>query len=157
MSGGSRDPSSRLAYAHVNNALNPIMAAAYLLERHADDPDAVREYAARIAKAAETGAATSARVGRFIRQDPLDDGSESQLDLGTLTSEVVAMMRSLWAERQAGGPIRLELSSRRRRGRRRGRSARGDHESHPQLPRCHGDGGTITIETVPMVSSRSSK
>lgn len=93
----------------VNNALNPIMAAAYLLDRHADDPAAVREYAARIAKAAETGAATSARVGRFIRQDPLDDASESQLDLGTLAAEVVAMMRSLWAERQTGGPIQLDL------------------------------------------------
>ena len=93
----------------VNNALNPIMAAAYLLDRHADDPAAVREYAARIAKAAETGAATSARVGRFIRQDPLDEGSESQLDLATLAGEVVAMMRSLWAERQVGGPIKLEL------------------------------------------------
>ena len=85
------------------------MAAAYLLDRHADDPNAVREYAARIAKAAETGAATSARVGRFIRQDPLDEGSESQLDLSTLAGEVVAMMRSLWAERQTGGPIHLEL------------------------------------------------
>ena len=93
----------------VNNALNPIMAAAYLLDRHADDPAAVREYAARIAKAAETGAATSARVGRFIRQDPLDDASESQLDLATLANEVVAMMRSLWAERQTGGPIQLDL------------------------------------------------
>jgi signal transduction histidine kinase len=93
----------------VNNALNPIMAAAYLLDRHAGDPNAVREYAARIAKAAETGAATSARVGRFIRQDPLDEGSESQLDLGTLAGEVVAMMRSLWAERQTGGPVQLEL------------------------------------------------
>jgi CheY-like chemotaxis protein/anti-sigma regulatory factor (Ser/Thr protein kinase) len=93
----------------VNNALNPIMAAAYLLDRHADDPVAVREYAARIAKAAETGAATSARVGRFIRQDPLDDASESQVDLATLAGEVVAMMRPLWAERQTGGPIRLDL------------------------------------------------
>jgi signal transduction histidine kinase len=93
----------------VNNALNPIMAAAYLLERHADDPNAVREYAARIAKAAETGAATSARVRRFIRQDPLDDGSESPLNLATLAGEVVAMMRSLWAERQTGGPVQLEL------------------------------------------------
>src|SRR5688572_10694682 len=93
----------------VNNALNPIMAAAYLLDRHANDPAAVREYAARIAKAAETGAATSARVGRFIRPDPLDDASETQVDLGTLAGEVVAMMRSLWAERQMGGPIKLEL------------------------------------------------
>ena len=55
----------------VNNALNPIMAAAYLLEANAENPDAVRDYAVRIAKAAETGAATAARVGRFIRQEPL--------------------------------------------------------------------------------------
>src|SRR5206468_12078943 len=55
----------------VNNALNPIMAAAYLLEANAEKPDAVRDYATRIAKAAETGAATAARVGRFIRQEPL--------------------------------------------------------------------------------------
>jgi CheY-like chemotaxis protein/anti-sigma regulatory factor (Ser/Thr protein kinase) len=47
-------------------------------------------------------------VGRFIRQDPLDDASESQVDLATLAGEVVAMMRPLWAERQAGGPIRLD-------------------------------------------------
>jgi hypothetical protein len=43
----------------VNNALNPIMAAAFLLETHADNPAAVRDYATRIAKAAETGAATA--------------------------------------------------------------------------------------------------
>ena len=36
----------------VNNALNPIMAAAYLLEANAGKPDAVRDYAGRIAKAA---------------------------------------------------------------------------------------------------------
>jgi len=46
----------------VNNALNPIMAAAFLLEANADNPVAVRDYAVRIAKAAETGAATAARV-----------------------------------------------------------------------------------------------
>jgi signal transduction histidine kinase len=131
----------------VNNALNPIMAAAYLLDRHADDPVAVREYAARIAKAAETGAATSARVARFIRQDPVDDGSES-LDLGILAGEVVAMMRSLWAERQAGPPVRLEL---------RLESARavgvaGEVRAaimnlvHNALD-ATADGGTITIET----------
>jgi hypothetical protein len=41
----------------VNNALNPIMAASYLLETNAENPVAVRDYAVRIAKAAETGAA----------------------------------------------------------------------------------------------------
>src|SRR2546430_6385526 len=34
----------------VNNALNPIMAAAYLLEANAENPGAVRDYAVRIAK-----------------------------------------------------------------------------------------------------------
>ena len=60
----------------VNNALNPIMAAAYLLEANAENPAAVRDYAVRIAKAAETGAATAARVGRFIRQVVARHGAE---------------------------------------------------------------------------------
>src|SRR5207245_1086725 len=60
----------------VNNALNPIMAAAYLLDANAENPAAVRDYAVRIARAAETGAATAARVGRFIRQEPLQSRSE---------------------------------------------------------------------------------
>ena len=34
----------------VNNALNPIMAAAYLLEANAENPGAVRDYAVRIAQ-----------------------------------------------------------------------------------------------------------
>ncbi|MGQ0712515.1 MAG: ATP-binding protein [Gemmatimonadaceae bacterium] len=132
----------------VNNALNPIMAAAYLLDRHAEDPAAVREYAARIAKAAETGAATSARVGRFIRQDPLDDRSESQLDLATLAGEVVAMMRSLWAERQSGGPIALELRLSAApavgiAGEVRAALMNLIHNALDAMP----DGGTITIET----------
>ena len=69
----------------VNNALNPIMAAAYLLEMNAENPAAVRDYAARIARAAETGAATAARVGPVHpagaaarlargRRGPLGDG-----------------------------------------------------------------------------------
>lgn len=132
----------------VNNALNPIMAAAYLLERHADDPAAVREYAARIAKAAETGAATSSRVGRFIRQDPIDESSEAQLDLAMLASEVVAMMRSLWAERHSGGPIALEtrLSPAHTlgvAGEVRSAIMNLIHNALDAMP----DGGTITVET----------
>ncbi|HUX32481.1 MAG TPA: ATP-binding protein, partial [Gemmatimonadaceae bacterium] len=92
----------------VNNALNPIMAAAYLLETNADNPDAVRDYAVRIAKAAETGAATAARVGRFIRQEPMKGVGEEMIDLSAVCDEVVAMTRPLWAERARGGLVQLE-------------------------------------------------
>jgi signal transduction histidine kinase len=92
----------------VNNALNPIMAAAYLLEANADNPAAVRDYAERIGKAAETGAATAARVGRFIRQEPLQAEREEVVDLSVVCDEVVAMTRPLWAERARGGTVQLE-------------------------------------------------
>ena len=92
----------------VNNALNPIMAAAYLLETNAENPAAVRDYAVRIAKAAETGAATAARVGRFIRQEPLQAEREEPVDLSVVCDEVVAMTRPLWAERARGGTVHLE-------------------------------------------------
>jgi PAS domain S-box-containing protein len=92
----------------VNNALNPIMAAAYLLEANAEKPDSVRDYAGRIAKAAETGAATAARVGRFIRQEPLQGVRDELVDLSTVCDEVVAMTRPLWAERARGGQIQLK-------------------------------------------------
>jgi PAS domain S-box-containing protein len=92
----------------VNNALNPIMAAAYLLEANAENPAAVRDYAVRIAKAADTGAATAARVGRFIRQEPLQGVRDELVDLSTVCDEVVAMTRPLWAERARGGQIQLK-------------------------------------------------
>jgi PAS domain S-box-containing protein len=92
----------------VNNALNPIMAAAYLLEANAENPAAVKDYAVRIAKAAETGAATAARVGRFIRQEPLQGIREELVDLSNVCDEVVAMTRPLWAERARGGHIELK-------------------------------------------------
>ena len=92
----------------VNNALNPIMAAAYLLETNAENPTAVRDYAVRIAKAAETGAATAARVGRFIRQEPLQGIREELVDVSNVCDEVVAMTRPLWAERARGGHIELK-------------------------------------------------
>ena len=94
----------------VNNALNPIMAAAYLLEMNAENPVAVRDYAVRIARAAETGAATAARVGRFIRQEPLLGAREDTVDLTVMVQEVVAMTRPLWQERAKGGVVQLDES-----------------------------------------------
>ena len=72
----------------MNNVLNPIMAASYLLGHHADSPDTVREYAERIRIAAEGGAALSARVARFIRQDPVHAGDEI-VDVSGLIADVV--------------------------------------------------------------------
>src|SRR5258708_1350899 len=92
----------------VNNALNPIMAAAYLLEANAENPAAVRDYAVRIAKAAETGAATAARVGRFIRQEPLRSDRDEPIDVSGICDEVVAMTRPLWKDRAKGGVIEFE-------------------------------------------------
>lgn len=85
----------------VNNALNPIMAAAYLLRHHAESPDAVRDYAERIRKAAEIGAATASRVGRFIRQEPVHAGGDVEVDLSVLADEVLDLTE----------PMRLQRSS----------------------------------------------
>src|SRR6185295_11720122 len=75
---------------------------------NAENPAAVRDYAERIAKAAETGAATAARVGRFIRQEPLQAEREDLVDLAQVCEEVVAMTRPLWTERAKGGIVKLE-------------------------------------------------
>jgi CheY-like chemotaxis protein len=94
----------------VNNALNPIVAAAHLLQLHATNPEKVRDYAVRIARAAETGAATASRVGRFLRQDPITLAPDARIDLAVITDEVIAMTRPIWAERVGGGAVMLDRS-----------------------------------------------
>jgi signal transduction histidine kinase len=91
----------------VNNALNPIMAAAHLILLDPTDAEAVRDYATRIAKAAETGAATAARVGRFIRQEPQTGLHEELIDLSVVADEVIAMTRPVWRARARGAEIEL--------------------------------------------------
>jgi signal transduction histidine kinase len=84
------------------------MAAAYLLEANAENAAAVRDYTARISTAVEIGAATAARVGRFIRQEPLQGiGAEELVDLSAVADEVATMTRPSWAERAIGGPVRF--------------------------------------------------
>jgi signal transduction histidine kinase/ActR/RegA family two-component response regulator len=83
----------------VNNALNPIMAAAYLLRHHAESPDAVRDYAERIRMAAEIGAATASRVGRFIRQEPVHAGGDVEVDLAVLADEVLDLTEPMRLQR----------------------------------------------------------
>ena len=85
----------------VNNALNPIMAAAYLLQLNAEKPDAVRDYAARIQKAAEAGASTASRVGRFIRQEPIHETENAEVDLSVLGHEVLDLTEPMRLQRTA--------------------------------------------------------
>jgi len=85
----------------VNNALNPIMAAAYLLRHHAESPTAVRDYADRIRQAAETAAATASRVGRFIRQEPLHAGGDVSIDLSELGNEVLDLTEPIRSRRSS--------------------------------------------------------
>jgi signal transduction histidine kinase/ActR/RegA family two-component response regulator len=92
----------------VNNALNPIMAAAYLLRHHAESPDAVRDYANRIQKAAEIAAATASRVGRFIRQEPVHAGGDEALDLSVLAEEVLDLTEPMRMRRSSeSGEIQI--------------------------------------------------
>jgi len=93
----------------VNNALNPIMAAAYLLRHYAESPDAVRDYADRIHKAAEIGAATASRVGRFIRQEPVHAGGDEPVELTALAEEVLDLTEPMRLRRSSeSGAIRIE-------------------------------------------------
>ena len=95
----------------VNNALSPIMSAAFLLHRHAEDPAAVHAYADRVAKAADAAAAAAARVGRFIRDD---DGTYDErldpVDLSAIADDVVSITRPCWSLRTQGAPITLDRS-----------------------------------------------
>jgi len=92
----------------VNNSLNPIMAAAFLLRHHAESPDAVRDYADRISKAAETAAATASRVGRFIRQEPVHAGGDEAVDLTVLANEVLDLTEPMRLRRSSGAAVRAE-------------------------------------------------
>jgi CheY-like chemotaxis protein len=62
----------------------------------------------RIARAAETCAASAARVGRFIRQEPPAEGRDVTVDLSTLAEEVLAMARAQWADGLQGRHVPLE-------------------------------------------------
>ena len=100
----------------VNNALNPIMAAAYLLEANAENPAAVRDYAVRIAQGGR-----DRRGHRGARRAVHPPGAaagrsrEEVVDLSVICEEVVDMTRPLWAERARGGDDSARARPRRRR------------------------------------------
>jgi signal transduction histidine kinase/CheY-like chemotaxis protein len=89
----------------LNNVLHPVMTAAFLLEARADEPDVVRDYAARIAAAVERGAATAARVGRFMRQQPLSAGAGEVTDLASVAASALDAVRPQLQDGRMGGTI----------------------------------------------------
>jgi signal transduction histidine kinase len=93
----------------VNNVLNPIVAAAYLLDHYAHDTALVKEYAGRIATAAETGVSTLARLRRFIRQEPAEDAKEA-VDLAVVVRDVVELARALWERRPTARAVTVETA-----------------------------------------------
>lgn len=92
----------------VNNVLNPILAAAYLIESYAPDAEAVKEYARRIAHAAEMGVSSLTRLRQFIRQEPHDEASEELFDLAQAVDEVLALAAPLWDGRDAHALVTVE-------------------------------------------------
>jgi len=70
----------------VNNALNPIVAAAFLLRQHAETPHMVRDYASRIERATGQMSDVGKRIGRFVRQSPLHPDDGEPIDLSVLAA-----------------------------------------------------------------------
>ena len=92
----------------VNNVLNPILAAAFLIESSVGDEKAVREYAQRVAHAAEMGVSRLARLRQFIRQEPIDERMENVVDLAQAIDEVLALAAPIWTRRAPASAVHVE-------------------------------------------------
>jgi PAS domain S-box-containing protein len=92
----------------VNNVLNPILAAAYLIESLVGDDAAVKEYARRIAHGAEMGVSSLTRLRQFIRQEPHNEATEELVDLAQAVDEVIALAAPLWDGRPAHALVAID-------------------------------------------------
>lgn len=93
----------------LNNALNPIVAFAELIQEHCTQSDRVQMYADRILLAARGGAETVRRIQRFTRRRLGVQPSEP-ISVATLIGEVVELTRPSWSKPSGGGPIVVERS-----------------------------------------------
>jgi signal transduction histidine kinase len=73
----------------VNNVLNSMLTAAYLVEASAGDERRVREYANKIADGVTAATAKLAPIRHFLRQDPMDDASAENVDLAAVVNDVL--------------------------------------------------------------------
>lgn len=93
----------------TRNLLNPVLAAAYLLEMHADDPEQVKQLARRIADLCDVGPRAHSKLRAFLRQEPVQFGDDAIVDLCLLARDVAALAEPLATQRSSGA-IQFECS-----------------------------------------------
>jgi len=81
------------------NQLGPIANLAFMLEQRADDPDAVRNLARRLAELAQPRGRVMDRLRDFVRQDAARFPDGCVVDLSAAARETVALCTTLAASR----------------------------------------------------------
>jgi signal transduction histidine kinase len=93
----------------LNNALNPVVAFAELIQEHSTQPEKVQMYADRILLAARGGAETVRRIQRFTRRRLATPAFES-ISVSSLISDAIELMRPSWSKRPLDAQITVENS-----------------------------------------------
>lgn len=93
----------------LNNALNPVVAFAELIQEHSDEPERVQMYADRILLAARGGAETVRRIQRFTRRR-LGALPFEPVSVTAMIGEVIDLTQPAVAKRPLSGPITVEQS-----------------------------------------------
>jgi signal transduction histidine kinase len=83
----------------LNNALNPVVAFAELIQEHSNQPERVQMYADRILLAARGGAETVRRIQRFTRRR-LGELPFEPISVSSMISEVIDLTRPSWSKRE---------------------------------------------------------
>lgn len=93
----------------LNNALNPVVAFAELIQEHCTQPERVQMYADRILLAARGGAETVRRIQRFTRRR-LSTVPFEPISVAGLVGEVIELTRPAWSKREPDAAIEVEES-----------------------------------------------
>jgi signal transduction histidine kinase len=93
------------------NVLGPIANAAFLLEQQADNPERVRELAARLTRLARVQGRVTERLRDFLRQDVARFPDDAVVDLSAVARETSALCRTLAASRVDAAKVELECQA----------------------------------------------
>lgn len=93
----------------LNNALNPVVAFAELVQEHSDQPERVQMYADRILLAARGGAETVRRIQRFTRRR-LGALPFEPISVSEMVNEVIDLTQPALSKRAAGAVLSVEES-----------------------------------------------